>query len=476
MKRTLMLPLVLASSLAMASCQMKSQFEDPIGMMTNRSIDPQERMNAAKQAEREKRDDPARIAALETLLYERGYPYEQRRYAIDQLVAMDEAAFKARLAKRISLIVNWDTMKYIFKLAQERKWADLTPTFVRQYARTDKLTPDAERPERDLLVKLNPGKTVEQVVFDVFADRNDEVPLPQQVSAWELLNRLAPPARLMDLLAQAPDQTALVADLKACAADLHTVPTNREGVLWLSYLRDPSRRAVWDSYKAEVAKLNEEQLRGLELRHLSILLCASSSLYTHSASVMSRATLWKSLVADLSNAKHSTKNPTFDGADKDTPQNIQAWDSKLVWGDLLTIWVLENAVKHGLASSLFGQADADHKDESTEHGGVILFAGHDQVYYGKAFSPEIRRHDLKFLSPQDLIEAAYTGLAHYHFHAQSYQNSEYAGPGRGDLEFAKKLNFNCLVFTFTDKDHLNVDYYQPNGAVVDLGTFERPVR
>jgi len=272
------------------------------------------------------------------------------------------------------------------------------------------------------------------------------------------------------LLSQAPDQTALAADLKACAADLRTVPTNREGVLWLSDLRDPARRDLWESYKAEVAKLNEEQRRGLELRHLPILLNASR---TPGMTSMSRSQLYKELVSDLAAVEHSVKNPTFDGADKDTPQNLQAWDSKLVWGDLLTIRVLENAMRRGLASSLFGQADADHKDQSTEHGGVILDANGAQGYYGKSFPPEIRRHDLKFLSPQNLIEAAYTGLAHYHFHAQSHQNSAYAGPGRGDLDFARKLNFNCLVFTFTDKDHLNVDYYQPNGAVVDLGTFKR---
>jgi hypothetical protein len=85
----------------------------------------------------------------------------------------------------------------------------------------------------------------------------------------------------------------------------------------------------------------------------------------------------------------------------------------------------------------------------------------------------MRAHDLKFLAPQALIDRVYTGLAHYHFHAQEYKNTNHAGPGIGDMEFAKRLNFNCLVFTFVERDRLNVDYYQPNGAVVDLGTLER---
>jgi hypothetical protein len=64
-------------------------------------------------------------------------------------------------------------------------------------------------------------------------------------------------------------------------------------------------------------------------------------------------------------------------------------------------------------------------------------------------------------------------LAHYHFHAQEYKNSEFAGPGKGDIDTADRLDFNFLVFTFIDEKTLNVDFYQPGGVVVDLGTIKR---
>ena len=85
----------------------------------------------------------------------------------------------------------------------------------------------------------------------------------------------------------------------------------------------------------------------------------------------------------------------------------------------------------------------------------------------------MREHDRKYLSPQRLIESLYTGAAHYHFHAQEFHNSDYAGPGRGDQDFANHLRFNCLVFTFIDHDRLNADYYQHDGVVIDLGTLAR---
>ena len=89
----------------------------------------------------------------------------------------------------------------------------------------------------------------------------------------------ASPARerlIVALLNAAPSTTPLVIDLKACAADLHTVPENREGVLWLSYIRDPKRKDFWNAAKARVALLTPEQRDGLELRHLPLLIHARS--------------------------------------------------------------------------------------------------------------------------------------------------------------------------------------------------------
>ena len=42
-----------------------------------------------------------------------------------------------------------------------------------------------------------------------------------------------------------------------------------------------------------------------------------------------------------------------------------------------------------------------------------------------------------------------------------------------DMQTADRVRFNYLVFTFIDKDRLNVDYYQHGRVVVDLGTLKR---
>ena len=38
---------------------------------------------------------------------------------------------------------------------------------------------------------------------------------------------------------------------------------------------------------------------------------------------------------------------------------------------------------------------------------------------------------------------------------------------------ADRLRPTAVVFTFIDRDTLGVDYYQPQGVVVDLGTIRR---
>ncbi len=99
--------------------------------------------------------------------------------------------------------------------------------------------------------------------------------------------------------------------------------------------------------------------------------------------------------------------------------------------------------------------------------------GGQRQFITHLYKPEITINDARFLPPPAMIVELYTGLAHYHFHAQRIKNAGFAGPGRGDLDTAEHLNFNFLVFTFIDENRLNVDYYSRGGVVVDLGTLRR---
>jgi len=140
-----------------------------------------------------------------------------------------------------------------------------------------------------------------------------------------------------------------------------------------------------------------------------------------------------------------------------------------------------------LISQLFGQADADHLETSTEHGGILDFndpaskknnSGNKTPVKMRvrahAYQSIQKTRDDAFYPPPSMITHLYTALAHYHFHAQSKTNARAAGPGRVDRQLATRLPACYLVFSFINQDQLNVDYYQQGGVVIDLGMIARP--
>lgn len=451
----------------LGGCAGQEVYEDPISVMLSRERTYPAKRAAMRQAAAEMRDDPRYAEALHRLLWDRGYPHEQRKFAIDELISLDEPTFAQQARDRLALIVNPETLDYLLGQALERDWPDMTPGIVRRYAVQLHGIPDRDRQEHMWLQRLHPGEPVEQVVFDVFCASDEQITAPQRVAAWELLNRLVATERVIALLAEAPDDTPIIADLKAAGADLHAVPINREGVLWLAYLRDPSRTDYWRACKAQVAKLSPEQRRGLELRHMPMLLLMSDTDLATAKSQLHREV--EGLVAA---GEHHYKGPTYDGPMRDYPQRFAHWESQLPWADLAMIRLLYRAMgDRTTTAALFEQADADKQDVSTEYGGVIDHAeGH---FIAKIYKPLLRDHDRKFVPRPEMIEHMYTAIAHYHFHAQDFNNSNYAGPGIGDLRLADRLNMTGVVLTFIDRDRVNVDFYRNGKIVIDLGTIHR---
>lgn len=90
--------------------------------------------------------------------------------------------------------------------------------------------------------------------------------------------------------------------------------------------------------------------------------------------------------------------------------------------------------------------------------------------------PGQRMGDERFVASDDMLAASDCAIAHYHFHAQRVRNKEYAGPSGGDLQYAARYGRSCLVLTSVGEGVLGVDYYQPNGVVIDLGEIRAGTR
>lgn len=456
---------LLLTSLFGCNAQPK-QFEDPVGVMTY-SKNPLDRMDAARQAKLTRQNDPRYYTALNKMLWEWGHGDDERRFAIDELLAHDEKDFRNVLARRIVMIKNPQTIDYICDLAISHQWHEFTPALVRSYARMLTTGSSESRPELKALVALNPDTPIQQIVFDVFANADDTVRITEQIAAWNLLWQLTDREHISTMLANAPDTNPMVVDLKASLKDLHCLPLSREGYLRLAWLRDPQRIAYWASLKAVVAQLNPSQQQGLALRHLPVLLTLKPNDFAQT-----RDQLINKLSPLLDSPDIHLRGNNVNIPTGNAPQRFAQVVDELVWADLVTIDQLYAKIQSPeVIDTLFKQADKDLVDTGSEHGGVITIDG-DGVQATR-FAAMIRDHDYKYIPTDEMIQSLYTNLAHYHFHAQRHHSRHVAGPGTGDLRMVVKLETHCLVFTFIDQDTLNIDYYQPNGAMADLGIIRR---
>lgn len=460
------LPL-LAGLLCLVSCA-SGPVDDPLAVMLDRSRDPVRRLAAAKQmGPIRDADDPKSLAVtLHNVLWSDGEPTGLRLHAMDRLIAYDPDAFWLITQRRIREVDRWEVLQPLVDRMVEQGDPAFTATLVRSYVRESQVLTDDQRPERDAILVLNPGKSLEQAIWDVCVRNDPSVPLPARVDAWTLTVRLFGMDRAKKLLTKVRPQPLLIGDLKE-AQMLGVLPINREGVLWLMHVRSLGDGHYWDRCNQIIGQvLDGSQRKGLELRHLPVMM-----LIDDEALSLDRQAMLTRVNKKLAATEITPRNTT--GVARELPSESFADHAhRLCWADLLAIDRLLVALHdRPFTDELFRQAEADRVDTRTEHGGVL--AMEDDRLVALPFPADLRLHDRKFYSSEALIRRMYTGLFHYHFHAQQYQNTEYAGPGSGDLGFAERLQPSAVVFTFLDRDTLGVDYYQPGGVVIDLGVIRR---
>lgn len=381
----------------------------------------------------------------------------------------DADGFRRAARRRLATLESWGTLDALCAMIAERSWSELTPSLVRSYARPARQRADADRPERAAIIRLHPGRTFDDVLVGVLTADEGEPALIEQAAAWQAFVREVGAEAAEAQVAALPPSTALIADLRAAAVVLDVLPADVEGLLWLTAARSRDGGRWWARAEARVRELRKAGgVAGLELRHLPALIARRPhELHREAEDSLAR------IHAEVSRRQPGATRTEFGGVPGAASESLGDAAAALSLGDSLTIEaVLEATGGSGVRASLFQQADADHADATSEHGGVLL--ADEKGYEAKPFAPALRAHDRAFYASPELIAALYTGIAHYHFHAQEHDNAAYAGPGGGDLDFADRLRAACVVFTFVDADTLNVDYYQPGRVVVDLGSIRRP--
>ncbi len=419
---------------------------------------------------------PAYLKALRRMIVQPGFSLELRNEAWDRLVVNDMAGLKSALELNLPRMMIYEWRREICKRVGGLGWKDLTPTLVRAWA---VIIPAYgadlwERPEYLSLVTLWGKDRVPQVLYELLlkADPIKEANLRSR--CWELLLATGERPRILALLAdtQSASTDSFILDMRRSATDLGIIPRNREEILWMRALRMPQKRAFWDATRAAAQKLSPEIRETLEPRDLAIIVAAEA--WKPELLSATRDQLFAQVSLALSPEKIRRYGASFEGYGTQLPETPRAHDAQLRWGDCAAILIALDALENpAIRAHLFDIADRDQADRLTEYGGLLRLDSNGR-YELVECAPQSRGSDVRFEASQEMFDAGYDALFHFHNHAQTFDNQRYAGPHFGDFGYADATGVNGLVFTFIDRSTMNADYYRRGQVVIDLGTVKRP--
>jgi hypothetical protein len=498
----LMLPLLAASPGCSSSASAKIERE-PLTVLRNPQRPERERAAAIDaawtQAQRSPEDKATVRASFKDLVWSNSVPFEMRQKMYRYLANDPDPKGVADTEKLTRLMLPREPSRAMVAVlsdtAAAKGWKDCIPALIRSYSRPVPLVKDDERSEKIALVKLSSNQPLVQTVFEIFLNPPEEDPNSPadfrertRADAFDVLGKLDVSGeyrkRLLEDPALAGSGDSVVALMRRCLADLKVVPITGEELRWLVRLADKKNAANdawWSECTRVVAQLPPEKLEGLHLRHIEVLRFAAT--YETALFNEGKAELLSDLRRLVAARKTVQRSNEAQGTVKAAREQIEVWEGRLAWADLLTMHVLDRAIrKPAFLERLFVYVAMDRDDRTTEYGGVITTIGN--VGDGKSAGREAgqivawlfpprpgqRQSDREFVASEEMILSSDRSLAHFHFHVDRPRNADVAGPSGADLEYAARSGRTCVVFTSISTDELDVDYFQPDGVVIDLGT------
>lgn len=434
-------------------------------------------------------------ATSKDLAWSGSTPKPLRTLAVQRLMGDTSEAGRADSRALANLMIpverDIEVVSLLSVAAAANGWTDLTPALVRRYADEHPTVRDADRPEAAALARLHPGRSLNDVAFEVFlrpgpvetaSDRRAAA--RGRVDAWALLTRLdADGSYRAGALARADvsgldaESRSMVEALRAAQRDFGVTPAGALELEWLRRLASPedaANRAWWQEASAAVARLTAEQRRGLALRHVEAV--RWSAAHAPARVAAERSTLLAELAQALRGRERHRRTAEGTVASR---ERLEDWADRMTWGDLLAMLTLDEALASGpVAARLWQISELDRRDTTTEYGGTLDAAGTAGAFAATLYLPRARDRgsDVGFVASDDMLRGSDRSLAHFHMQVQRPFNGSYAGPSGGDLDYAYRSGRLCFVVTSVDHDLLNIDAYMPDGVTLDLGEFRRPQR
>jgi hypothetical protein len=450
---------IAAVMLAAAGCT-SAPPADPVDTALNAERSVSQRIRAIQQI-----PDP-QTDRLYTLVWYANHRIEIRAAAVDRLLQAQPQRFWQQVDTNYRRVDDWPMITLLCERASEQGEQAFVATAIKSWARPSVTYSDTDRPERAALMALVKTNDAQAYLAEVCRG-SVQAPLGDRdvrVAAWSVYCRVVSDAQARALITQRKADDPLLGQLAIIEPTVERLPADDEALHRLDTLVARSSADTWQERAAYRQRVTDDPVTNLAARHLPAIDRGGDRL------LMDRASLLEALRTRLAGADHRFRGEDADGAYAEPrPELLEDHADRLSHADLLVLHQISDALQlPELIEVLHAQATADYEDRTSELGGVLTWDDHHRVV-AEAYPPALRRHDRMYIASDACVLAMHTGLAHYHFHAQEYDTSVWAGPGRGDLDFADRMHANCVVFTFVDQATLNVDVYFPGDVIVDLG-------
>ncbi|MBX3365321.1 MAG: hypothetical protein KF866_11230 [Phycisphaeraceae bacterium] len=446
----------------------------------NRGQPPRVRAAGVERGWASESDVKVATAKASELFWTPGMPAEVRIAAVRSMAS--EPAADAALKRLVRLSLphesNHEVMVELCSLTLARRWIEMTPGLVRGLSLSVPDVDDGNRVEAKTLTQLHPGRSLTEIALGVLTDPGarepDEPPgldlrRRARIDAWNLLARTDPGGEARRAWAdQEINKEVFGGAVRAFVHDTGVLPRTGEELVWAEGVwREQAGRAWLGEVREAVALLSPMHRAGLEMRHLEPVRLARGGPWFDAP----RSALYAEV--ERRQAGRTIHVRSIDQIHRRGPnrERVRDWVNELGWGDLLSILVVDDAMRQGAAVREFLKfADLDRRDVSTEYGGA-LFADPQGAPTIRLYPPRPgeRAGDERFIASREMLDETGTALAYFHFHVQPRRFRDVAGPSRGDLLTAALLGRTSLVLTMVRPGVLNVDVYFPTGAVIDLG-------
>lgn len=261
------------------------------------------------------------------------------------------------------------------------------------------------------------------------------------------------------------DDVILLHVLQTWTGQFNYLPYNPQRVAYASALLSERSSSWRQRLAARVSNLRARGSYHFKIRDTCLIDRLDEEQLSASADALRR---W--VGKRLSQIETVTRRPSYlDAPDTiDERFEVHAWQLSVI--DLWTMrLVLESLAQPKTQRRIANLIAMDDGDNTTEWGGLCTLEG-DRVAW-RVYPPLKSGNDTAYIASDQLLADAIDAICHFHLHVARYDKTHVAGPGPGDLRFAAAMDANALVITDLGNRRFNVDYYNAEKSIVDLGIY-----